>query len=400
MTVSVVMPTYNAQPFLHDAIASTLSQTWTDFELIIVDDGSTDDSLAVAQSLAKTDPRVKVFSQANAGTANTLNRAIELASSEWVFIMHSDDVMHPNRLERQLAFLDDHPELAVASSLVRHIDASGRVIGKDNSFLFTHADIEEKVRLNKLIGFNHPAVVLRKSIVQNAGGYRQEFWPAEDIDLWNRLAEQGHKILVQPETLLDYRIHGGSASISRARLTRIKVRWLKDSMLRRRSNEPELTWDQFLALRRKYPLKRRINEERVDFSQIFYKAAVGHFAKRQYLHTIGNAALAVVGLLVLAGIAALGTLLGSASELWGSGYGRTACVKLALVACLLAVAAYNKLRLTPRLADAGRAPDARAAARALRRSIAAEMALAGAIFLATAALTTLSGPPPAGIGSG
>ena len=115
---------------------------------------------------------------------------------------------------------------------------------------------------------------------------------------------------------------------------------------------------------------------------------------------VGNAALAVVGLLVLAGIAALGTLLGSASELWGSGYGRTACVKLALVACLLAVAAYNKLRLTPRLAAAGRAPDARAAARALRRSIAAEMALAGAIFLATAALTTLSGPPPAGIGSG
>jgi glycosyltransferase involved in cell wall biosynthesis len=288
------MPTYNARPFLHDAIASVLAQTWTDFELIIVDDGSTDDSLAVAQSFAQTDPRVKVFSQPNSGTATTLNRAIEFASSEWIFIMHSDDLMHPNRLERQLAFLEDHPELAVASSLVRHIDDSGRVIGRDNSFLFTHEEIEEKIRLNKLIGFNHPAVVLRKSVVQSAGGYRQEFWPAEDIDLWNRLAEQGHKILVQPETLLDYRIHGASASVSRARLTRIKVRWLKDSMLRRRRNEPELTWDQFLAFRRSYPLKRRINEERVDFSQIFYKAAVGHFAKRRYLHTAGNAALAVL----------------------------------------------------------------------------------------------------------
>jgi glycosyltransferase involved in cell wall biosynthesis len=288
------MPTYNAEPFLHDAIASVLGQTWTDFEFIILDDGSTDGSLALAQSFARTDPRIRVFSQPNAGTALTLNRAIDLASSEWVFIMHSDDVMHPNRLERQLAFLDDHPELAVASSLVRHIDESGRVIGHDNSFLFTHEEIEEKVRLNKLIGFNHPAVVLRKSVVQSIGGYRQEFWPAEDIDLWNRLAEKGHKILVQPETLLDYRIHGGSASISRARLTRIKVRWLKDSMLRRRRNEPELTWEQFLALRRKYPLKRRINEERVDFSQIFYKAAVGHFAKKHYLRTVGNAALAVL----------------------------------------------------------------------------------------------------------
>jgi glycosyltransferase involved in cell wall biosynthesis len=294
MTVSVVMPTYNALPFLHDAIASVLGQTWTDFELIVLDDGSTDGSLAVAQSLAQTDPRVKVFGQPNAGTAPTLNRAIELASSEWVFIMHADDVMHPNRLERQLAFLEEHPDLAVASSLVRHIDESGRVIGRDNSFLFTHEEIEEKIRLNKLIGFNHPAVVLRKSVIQSVGGYRQEFWPAEDIDLWNRLAEQGHKILVQPEPLLDYRIHGASASISRARLTRIKVRWLKDSMLRRRRNEPELTWDQFLAFRRKSRLRQRINEERVDFSQILYKAAVGNFAQKKYLSTVGNAALAVL----------------------------------------------------------------------------------------------------------
>ncbi|MBB5340582.1 glycosyltransferase family 2 protein [Tunturiibacter gelidoferens] len=294
MTVSVVMPTYNAEAFLHEAITSVLRQTWTDFELIVLDDGSTDGSLAIVQSHAQNDPRIKVFSQPNAGTAVTLNRAIDLASSDTVFIMHADDVMHANRLERQLAFLEVHPELAVASSLVNHIDEKGRVIGQDNSFLFTHEEIQEKLDLNKVIGFNHPAVVLRKSVVQAAGGYRQEFWPAEDLDLWNRLAEQGHKILVQPEILLDYRIHGGSASISRAHLARKKYSWLRDSMLRRRRNEPELTWEQFLAFRREAPLRRRISEERVDFSQIFYKAAVGHFAGRRYLRTIGNAAIAVL----------------------------------------------------------------------------------------------------------
>jgi copper resistance protein D len=105
----------------------------------------------------------------------------------------------------------------------------------------------------------------------------------------------------------------------------------------------------------------------------------------------GRAAVGAVSLLLLAGVILLAALLGSASELWRSDYGRTACVKLTLVACLLAFAAFNKLRLTPRL-TAGE----RAAARALRRSIAAEMAMAGAVFLATAALTTLSGPPAAG----
>jgi copper resistance protein D len=101
----------------------------------------------------------------------------------------------------------------------------------------------------------------------------------------------------------------------------------------------------------------------------------------------GTAAVGAVSLLLLAGISLLAALLGSASELWRSDYGRIACGKLALVACLLALAAFNKLRLTPRL-TAGEY----AAARALRRSIAAEMALAGAVFLATAALTLLSGP--------
>lgn len=108
----------------------------------------------------------------------------------------------------------------------------------------------------------------------------------------------------------------------------------------------------------------------------------------------GRAAVGAVGLLLLAGVTLLATLLGSASELWRSDYGRMACVKLALVACLLALAAFNKLRLTPRLTAGERVAGERAA-RALRRSIAVEMALASAVFLATAALTTLSGPPAA-----
>jgi copper resistance protein D len=116
----------------------------------------------------------------------------------------------------------------------------------------------------------------------------------------------------------------------------------------------------------------------------------GHDAERVAAAAarFGNAALAAVILLVLAGITVLATLLGRVSELWSSGYGRTVCVKLALVACLLALGSFNKLRLTPRLAAGDRI-----AARALRRSIAAEMALAVAVLVATAVLTSLSGPP-------
>jgi glycosyltransferase involved in cell wall biosynthesis len=276
------MPAYNAGAFLNQAIESVLAQTWRDFELIVVNDGSTDDTREIAERYAAQDARVKVYTQANAGTAPALNRGIELAQGEWVFLMHADDLMRPNRLERQLAFIAQHPELSVASSLVRHIDSKNRVIGKDNSKLTTYEAIDKLVTANELIGFNHPAVALRKSAVLAVGGYRQPFWPAEDLDLWNRLVEKGYRVLVQPEFLLDYRMHGNSASISRARLTRTKVRWLKDCVLRRRSGREEQDWDSFLAEQRAAPLLVRLNRSRKDFAKIFYKSAVAHYAQREY----------------------------------------------------------------------------------------------------------------------
>jgi glycosyltransferase involved in cell wall biosynthesis len=282
MQVSVVMPAYNAERFLAEAIESVLVQTWPDFELIVVNDGSTDNTLAIAEKYATQDARVKVYSQPNVGIAPTLNRCIELASSEWIFRMDADDLMLPNRLQRQLAFIQKHPELAVVSSLIRHIDSKNRVIGKDNTELFTHEAVNKLVSANEPVGFSHPAAAFRKSAVLAVGGYRQAFWPAEDIDLWNRLVEKDYKILVQPEVLLDYRIHGNSTSISRARLTRTKVRWLKDCMLHRRAGKPELDWEFFLLNQRSVPLPTRLNRERKDIAKIFYKSAVTYYAQREY----------------------------------------------------------------------------------------------------------------------
>lgn len=282
------MPAYNAARFLSQAIESVLAQTWRDFELIVIDDGSTDNTLEIAQRYAAEDSRVTVYTQPNAGTAATLNRGLALAKSEWVFLMHADDLMHSNRLERQVAFIADHPELSVASSLVRHIDSKNRVIGRDNSKLFTKTAVERLVLANEAIGFSHPAAVLRKSAVLAVGGYRQEFWPAEDIDLWNRLVEKGYKVLVQPEYLLDYRLHGGAVSFSRAKLTCTKVRWLKDCMLRRRAGATELDWESFLVSQRSASLLTRLNRLRKDFSKILYKSAVLLYAERKYPASISR----------------------------------------------------------------------------------------------------------------
>lgn len=286
MPTTVIMPAHNEERYIAEAIESVLEQTWSDFELIILDDGSNDRTLEIAQNFALRDARVRVESHANMGIAPTLNKGLALSTSEWVVLMHADDVMMPNRLERQLAFVAQHPELAVASSWIKHINAEGKIIAKGDTPLTTHESVQKLYLSNQLVGISHPAAMLRKSAVQAVGGYREQFRVNEDIDLWNRLLEHGYKILVQPECLLKYRIHAGSASIARARFICRQLHWVKDSMLRRRRCEPELSWPEYVDLRRKQPWYVRLNAERKDMAKVLYKAAAFQFAQRKYYSAV------------------------------------------------------------------------------------------------------------------
>src|SRR5688572_8788008 len=132
--LNVLMPAYNAERYIGAAIESVLGQTVRELQLLVIDDGSTDGTLALAEYYAKQDARVRVLSQPNAGIAHTLNRGLDLlAPAEWVFLMHADDVMMPDRLERQRAFIAAKPDLAVASSLVHYVNGAGETIGHGRS---------------------------------------------------------------------------------------------------------------------------------------------------------------------------------------------------------------------------------------------------------------------------
>ncbi len=286
MKISVIMPAYNAERFLAEAIESVLAQTWKMFELIILDDGSQDRTREIAESYSQRDTRIRVVSHPNMGIAPALNNGLALAVGEWVAVMHADDVMMPNRIERQIAFVTEHPELAVASSWVKHIDAEGKIIANGRSNLLTHEAVQKLYLANELIGICHPAAILRKRAVQAAGGYRGQFRVNEDCDLWNRLLEFDCKILVQPEFLLKYRIHPASASIASARLVRRQMHWVRDCMLRRRRGQAELSWEEYLCFRRKLPWYIRANQERKNMAKVFYKTATYYYAGRKYFSLV------------------------------------------------------------------------------------------------------------------
>ena len=206
--VSVLMPVYNGARFLAEAIDSIRGQTFADFEFVIVDDGSTDASPAILADHARMDPRIRVVSQANAGIVAALNRGLAECRAPLVARMDADDVSLPPRLERQRAFLEAHPRVAVVGTALQLVSETGAV-GPEVRHATGQAAISRGLRRGNCLA--HPTVMMRRGVVLAVGGYREFLRHAEDYDLWTRLVER-HQLANLTECLLRYRVHGGQVS--------------------------------------------------------------------------------------------------------------------------------------------------------------------------------------------
>jgi GT2 family glycosyltransferase len=206
--VSVVLPVYNGERFLAEALDSILAQSFADFELIALDDGSHDGSGEILDRVARTDSRVTVLHQTNGGVIAALNGGLALARGEFIARMDADDVAHPERFARQVAFLDAHPEIAVIGCAVRLIDESGKPI-RDVAYPDTPEAVAEFLEIGAPLA--HPSVMMRRDAVLAVGGYRAAYRHAEDYDLWLRMAQR-YRLANLPDRLLFYRQHPAKLS--------------------------------------------------------------------------------------------------------------------------------------------------------------------------------------------
>ncbi|MBL8701920.1 MAG: glycosyltransferase [Alphaproteobacteria bacterium] len=263
--VSVLMPVFNGERFLREAIDSVLAQSFDDFELVVVDDGSLDGTAAIAQGYAARDGRVRYLRKANSGIGETLNRGLEVARAPLVARLDADDVMEPARLARQVHFLAARPELGGAASNFAVIDAAGRIRQRVAPLPGGVAEIEPFLARGGRLRYTHPTVIYRRDPVMAVGGYRRELEPAEDVDLFLRLYEAGHPMIVQPECLTRYRVHSGQISATRLFDAFHKVEFIHENFFRRRFGVEEIDYDRFLQLLRELPLRARL-EIRTDFA--------------------------------------------------------------------------------------------------------------------------------------
>jgi glycosyltransferase involved in cell wall biosynthesis len=218
--LSVLMAVYNSEAYLVQAVESILNQTWQDFELIIIDDGSTDSSLDILQTYAKQDQRLRLISRENRGIPYTRNQLLAQASAELIAIMDSDDVALPDRLTRQVAYMQQHPEIVCLGSAYELIDAKGRLITQLPVPL-DDAAIQAQILAGHAAIFQ-PCAMMRRSAVQQVGGYDDTMTQAEDLDLWLKLGEVG-KLGNLPDVLVQYRLHANSVSEQDCALQRQKA---------------------------------------------------------------------------------------------------------------------------------------------------------------------------------
>lgn len=213
-TVSVVMLAYNAERFVREAIASILQQTYTDFELLIIDDGSTDGTSAILQEYARRDVRIHIHTQPdNLGIASGRNLGLKLAQGKYLAVMDADDISLPERLAKQVAYLESHPETGVLGASAIVIDETSQR-HEPMDFPASHRLIHWSLCFYDPIV--NPVVMFRTELAYAAGGYRPEYPPTEDYDLWARLSTYT-RLENLPERLLLLRKHSQNITVTKRR---------------------------------------------------------------------------------------------------------------------------------------------------------------------------------------
>ena len=237
--VSVLIPCYNCADTLVESFESVFSQTFEDFEIVAVDDGSEDNTLALLKELSANDARLKVIEAPHGGIIEALNRGIEACEGEFVARMDADDFCYPTRFEKQVAYLDAHPEITLVSCKIEHSDKDALLEGFRlyyewmNSLLTDEAIKREFFIESPLI---HPSIMMRREALLAVGGYEENQW-AEDYDLWLRLLANGANFAKVDEVLFQWRdlptrLTKTDSRYSRRNFIRAKAHYMLQTILK------------------------------------------------------------------------------------------------------------------------------------------------------------------------
>lgn len=200
--ISVIIPSYNAAPTIEETLRSIMNQSFIDLEILVINDGSDDETGEIANRLAKEDKRIRVFSYPNEGVSVSRNRGIQLAQGEYLSFIDADDLWTSNKLEAQYEALKIHPQASVAYSWTDNIDGKGNIVQKGIRTQASGYILPELLQVNLLQNGSNP--LIRRSAFETVGGFDESLLNADDWDMWLRLA-QHYEFALVPEPQVLYR---------------------------------------------------------------------------------------------------------------------------------------------------------------------------------------------------
>lgn len=271
--ISVVMSAYNAAAFLRPAVESILNQTYVDFEFIIVDDGSTDETISIARNYAQLDKRIRLIQVKHAGISGARNAGAEASKYPWIAAMDADDIALPHRLSRQMAAAAADPDVVAWGSDVCHLTPRGRIISINRNGAKTREEFDMLRRKGDICSLIHPTALLKKDVFYKAGMYNPSFQQGEDADLFDRMATFG-PLLTISEPLLLCRMHSGSLSMT----SFFKQRQISAFVIKRHEKRlaglPPYDFDTYMAdLGRRSYIARMIDY--LSVASVFYYRSAG-----------------------------------------------------------------------------------------------------------------------------
>ena len=272
--VSVIVPVYNGEKFLSKSVESVLTQSFRDFELILMNDGSKDNSLTYLQSLK--DPRVRVVDQENMGLVATLNKALGLAKADIIVRLDQDDICKPERIERQYKAMEEH-QLDVLFTMIEKFGAKNSWSNRDTQ---REKEGEVEILKNYMYGtFLHSTMMAKKDVLLKMP-YRREYYPCDDMDLQIRL-EENYRVGILKEKLVLYRFHNEANTYPYFFTMQEKRRWCEHNAQLRSEGKEEISLTTYRVLEQNHRIW--LNRKRKDFYAYHVRRGGDSYLQGDYL---------------------------------------------------------------------------------------------------------------------
>jgi glycosyltransferase involved in cell wall biosynthesis len=282
--ISIIVPCFNGGLFLEDSIKSIIKQTFNNFKLYLINNGSTDNSLKIMRFFERKDNRIIVINhRKKTSKGRSINKILRKIPEKYVCLMDADDIMLKSKLLLQIKYLQKNPDIKVLSSLSSYISDGKKSAGMSVNLLNNHNSCFDLIKNEKNVGLASPGVIIDRQVINSIGGFRDKFWPCDDIDLWNRVSEAGYKVYAIPKILLKYRLHKDSVITSTFLRSKMMSRWVKECLILRLKKKREVSYKKFIIKLKRQSTFKKIQIYSQDYSDYYFRNMIIHIIDNNYL---------------------------------------------------------------------------------------------------------------------